>query len=141
MLKPITKTELDDLILNHQGNKTLPIETDAVFITKEHLKDFVDDLPGKSNAVKICFVRFKSDPKEPKKIKDAGNNLTQVSLVFVPVEVKDGTRSSWSSDEVLVNGFLNTLCVCEPGIDDNNDTGLCPPNEGCPPSKKPPDDK
>ena len=126
MLKAINQARLTILCNNYKNNKALPNETNAVFITKDHLTEFVNGLPANCDAVKICFVRFESTPPDPAKILPAGNNLTQVTLIFVPLSNTD--RASWISTEIT---GANTLCVCEPTIDDNDSTGLCPPKRGC----------
>ena len=127
MLKPISSTRLEELCANYRNNKSLLNETNAVFITKKHLSDFVDGLPQPCDAVKICFVRFSSTPPDPVTIKDAGNNLTQVSLIFVPLS--NTNSATWESTEIAGE---NSLCVCEPTVDDTNSTGVCPPKKGCP---------
>lgn len=129
MIKFISKTNLDRLIDNHKNNKGLPILTDAVFITRKHFDEYVKGLPQDYDALKICFVRFESNPPDPDRILEAGNNLTQVSLIFVPVKNTD--QSTWTSTGVTdQNDVLRTLCVCEPNIDDQNNTGVVPPKNG-----------
>ena len=130
MLNSITKADLDKLIGNFRINKDLPFITDAAFITRKHLDEFVKGQPPNCDALKICFVRFPSIPPDPDKILAAGNNLTQVSLIFVPL--KETNLANWTSTEIAdANGNIETLCVCEPGVLDPA-TGVCPPKKGCP---------
>ena len=111
---------------NHKTNANLPVMTDAVFITRKHFDEFVGGFPQECDALKICFVRFPANPKDPDRIMEAGNNQTQLSLIIIPV--KETNSDTWSStDAADDDGNLRALCVCEPGIDDNNGTGLTPP--------------
>ena len=127
--KPISKAALDQLTANHKNNPDLPVITNAVFISRAHFEKFVSNLPSEYDALKICFVRFPANPKDPLRILEAGNNLTQLSLILTPVKGTD--KLKWSSEDVTdQNGNLITLCVCEPGVDDQNGTGLTPPKTG-----------
>lgn len=143
-LKGDEKTnELISFITNHEENIGLRVMTKAIFVTLDHLKDFISQvedkhnksIPGECDAIKICFGRFEFKPNS-RQILAAGKDLkekelTQVSLIFVPVKTADRSKS-WESTELFKNDGLLALCVCEPAVDDQNNTGLCPPNEGCP---------
>jgi len=124
MLNPITKAQLDKLTDNHKNNKDFRIMTDAVFVTRDHLNEFLNGLPTNCDAIKICFIRHKTPPSDTR-ILEAGNNLTQLSLIFVPV--KNTNRETWTSKEVTKKGLIPTLCFCVPGIPDEKSTGHCPP--------------
>ena len=129
MIKTISKPDLTQLISNHKNNPGLPVMTEDIFIGRDHFEDFIKSLPQNYDALKICFVRFPATPKDPERILESGNNLTQLSLILVPV--KGTNRLSWSSSDVTdANGNLMALCVCEPGVDDNNATGVVPPKGG-----------
>ena len=126
MIKNITEQKLTELIANNKTNANLPVMTDTVFIALDHFNEFLRGLPQECDALKICFVRFPANPKDPGRILEAGNNLTQLSLVIIPVKATNS--ANWSStDATDKDGNLRALCVCEPGIDDNNGTGLIPP--------------
>ena len=132
MIEPITKAKLNKLIANHNKNRNLEIITDAVFVSRGHFKGFVDSLPTDCDAIKICFIRHKL-PRPDSRILPAeqGNDLTQLSLIFVPVKNTD--FETWKSTEATdQNGLIPTLCFCEPGKPDGNRTGHCPPASGCP---------
>lgn len=132
MIEKITKVELGKLIANHRNNKDFRIVTDAVFVTKDHLETFLSGLPSEHDAYKICFIRHETPPLDDR-ISPAGNNLTQLSLIFVPV--KDTNKSTWKSTEATnPDGTITTLCFCKPGVPDRNSTGHCPPASGCPPA-------
>jgi hypothetical protein len=148
MIKPISSDTLNGFIDNRV------IDTKAVFITLEHLKDFISQVEKRHNdstvfgfdatmvcdAIKICFVRFDFKPNDDQILaagKDlAGKVLTQTSLIFVPVKTKNADRSQgWDSIELSKTDGLLSLCVCEPAVIDQNSTGVCPPNQGCRPGK------
>ena len=104
--------------------------TDAVFVTRDHLLEFLNNTPSGLDAYKICFIRHDTPPLDDR-ISAAGNNLTQLSLMFVPV--KDTNTVTWKSTEANdQDGKITTLCFCVPGIPDGNSTGHCPPASGCP---------
>ena len=127
MIAPKTKPEIKRLTDNHTNNKNLPIKTDAIFVTRQHLNEFLTNLPP-HDAYKICFIRHDSPPLDTR-ISPAGNNLTQLSLIFVPM--KDTNQATWESTEADENGMISTLSFCVPGRPDNNTTGHCPPASGC----------
>ena len=133
MIESITKAKLNKLTANHKNNKDFRIMTDAVFVTRQHLEEFLKSLPQAlkdHDAYKICFIRHETPPLDDR-ISPAGNNLTQLSLIFVPV--KNTNFVTWKSTEVTdQNGLIPTLCFCEPGKPDGNSTGHCPPAIGCP---------
>ena len=129
MIEKIDKETLDTLIANHKNNKDFRIMTDAVFVTKKHLEEFLDTLRTDNlqhNAYKICFIRHET-PTSDRRILPAGNNLTQLSLIFVPV--KNTNTGRWDSSTEAKNGdkTITTLCFCKPGIEDGKSTGHCPP--------------
>ncbi|HET9278974.1 MAG TPA: hypothetical protein VFN95_12340 [Flavitalea sp.] len=145
MIKPRQVAELDKLLSNHVNNMTLPILTQAAFIKLDHLKDFISQIEARHNTcdtIKICFVRYEFKPNSQILLagKDAtGKEMTQISLVLAPVKTADPSVNWRSALLTKPDGAL-TLCVCEPEVDDFNDTGLCPPNQGCPPpSEETPD--
>lgn len=142
MIKEISSTELAMLVDNHGKNMGLAVETKAVFITLDHLKDFISQVENRHNnpvkvcdAIKVCFVRFEFKPNANQILaagKDlTGTELTQTSLIFVPVKTADRSQD-WTSQELSKNDNLLALCVCEPAVDDQNSTGVCPPKKGCP---------
>jgi len=128
MIAPKTKPEIKRLTDNHTNNKNLPIKTDAIFVTRQHLNEFLTNLPP-HDAYKICFIRHDTPPADDR-ILPAGNNVTQLSLIFVPVNNTD--RITWISEDVTdQNGLIPTLSFCVPGIPDRDSTGHCPPASGC----------
>lgn len=131
MTEPITKAKLDKLIANHSQNRNLKIVTDAVFVKRDHFREFVNSLPTETDAIKICFIRHKFPPQDPRILAaEQGNDLTQLSLIFVPV--KNTNFATWASTEATdQNDLIPTLCFCEPGRPDGNSTGHCPPASGC----------
>lgn len=133
MIAPKTKAELDMLIAKHTNNKNLPIKTNAIFVTREHFEQFLNSVPANHDAFKICFIRHDFIPPDPSRILPAepGSNLTQLSLIFVPM--RDTNRGTWESTEAVENGIISTLSFCVPGIPDRDSTGHCPPASGCPP--------
>ncbi|HKH59526.1 MAG TPA: hypothetical protein VKA49_01775 [Flavitalea sp.] len=151
MIKSIPIAELNSLIDNHGKNMSLPTKTKAVFITLDHLKDFISQVEARHNqsssagfdptqvcdTIKICLVRYEFKPNknqiESAGKSRAGKDVTQISLAMVPVKTADPSRD-WDSIELSKSDGVLTLCVCEPAIDDLKKTGLCPPNNGCPPS-------
>jgi hypothetical protein len=132
MLNPITNDRLDELKNNHQNimNNGLPIITKALFVTRLHFEDFVNSLPQDCDAIKICFIRHEIPPQD-RRILPAGNNLSQLSLILVPM--KNTNRSTWESEVATgQNSLITTLCFCVPGVPDGSSTGHCPPASGCP---------
>jgi hypothetical protein len=126
MRKSISGSKLEELMNNNKDNIELPVVTNAAFITRKHFEEFQSSLPADYDALKFCFVRFPATPPDPTKILPAGNNLTQISLIIVGTKKTD--RVTWNSTGVTdVNGNLITLCVCEPGENDDDNTGVCPP--------------
>jgi len=135
MIAPKTKAEIKRLTDNHTNNKNLPIITNSVFVTRQHFEQFLDNLPVDHDAFKICFIRHEFIPPDPSKILPVpGSNLTQLSLIFVPM--RDTDRVTWASTEATDpndNDRISTLSFCVPGIPDRDSTGHCPPASGCPP--------
>jgi hypothetical protein len=120
------KSELDKLVDNHMNNMGLPVTTNAAFISRRHLENYLQGLPGDCDAIKVCYVRFDGTTSDPARIAVVGNNLTQLSLVFVGMTKTD--IKNWNSTEITdAAGNLKTLCVCDPAVDDQDQTGLCPP--------------
>lgn len=131
MISPKSKAEIDILCGNHQSNMSLPIITNAAFVSRRHFEEFVRGLPPDYDAVKFCFIRHSIPPQDDRNL-PAGNNLTQLSLILMPM--KDTNTATWESTEVIENGMIHTLCFCEPGRPDRpdrNGTGHCPPASGC----------
>src|SRR4030095_186203 len=113
MLRPsTTNTELDKLIANHAKNMNLQFMTKAVFVNLDHLKTFIAQVEDRHNrttapgydpqkvcdSIKICFVRFEFKTNRnqilPAGKDQKGIELTQTSLIFVPVKSDPKTWTS-----------------------------------------------
>ena len=134
----MTISEIKKLTDNHIRNVNLPVLTQAVFVGLDELKTFISNaekLP-RCDTIKISFIRYsRGEATIDDRIKHAGKNLSQVSLIFVPVDTIN--LRDWSNRDLINDGSekIETLCVCEPGQNLSKDdlTGLCPPASGCPP--------
>ena len=144
MIKPISLTKLDSLCENYQTNLGLSIESMAAFLNLAHLEDYISQIKARHNiqgakpdeicdTIKICFVRYEGKDTSGKILLAGkgrnGKELSQTSLILVPVNTSNA--ATWESKELEKSDGLLSLCVCEPNVNDQNHTGLCPPNENC----------
>ena len=140
MKMKLTEDQLKDLSNNHIDTlDELPFKTKGAVIDLKAFTDFLNEEKQKHTSfdgVRIYFVRYELDPPP---IKDNNiekaldeDNLSQVSLVFAPVNIKG--RNQWEVEDLRnQDQTFSTFCICHPK--DNTVpalTGVCPPKIGCP---------
>ena len=116
---------------NHKNNKTHALETESAGISLSELEDYITALkatyPADLNGIRICFVRYPL-PANKNKIKSSGNNLSQLSIVFVPVKSFDPAKSIGDANKVGTSEQVFALAFADPDGSDPGDTSiLCPP--------------
>ncbi|MDQ3844112.1 MAG: hypothetical protein M3342_08885 [Bacteroidota bacterium] len=136
MAKKMRSSALQKLVENHVQNPRLAFVSERAAVTLAELETFIKEAKnlhnGDFDAVQIFFVRFPIDEAKTGKkaenirIKSAGNNLTQVSLIFAPANIKK-RHPQWIVEPLKKGGSILTLPVCDPKF--KNETGLCPPCE------------
>jgi hypothetical protein len=135
--KSIPKSRLDNLKGNHRDNTNAPFITNAVAIELILLKDFIAQAEATPNcdAIRIHFVRHPLTANQPHVLKIDNENLSQVSLAFVPANIIVRQPDWIAVDLEDQNNNILTLLICEPvggarATDDR--TGQCPPKPpGC----------
>jgi hypothetical protein len=133
MQQEITLSQLDQLTSNFQSNNaTLPFSTNSAAVTLAALEDYIAEVKSKYNNVadgfRFYFVRYKMNSLAPHIVKDGNKDLSQPSLVVVPIKILD--LSVWKTHDLAFDtDKILSLCFCTPEVD-NKETGLCPPN--CP---------
>ncbi len=136
MIDTIDFTKVEDLAKSHKDNlDTLPFKSLTAAISFDELREFIKQAEAKTSpaadAAIIYFVRYKFDPTATEdRIEKAkkGDELSQVSLVFVPAKIKD--KSLWKVDELKDKSDdtkILTLCFCNPNDPRKDETGMCPP--------------
>ena len=117
---------------NHKNNKTHPLETESAGISLSELEDYITAVkatyPADLNGIRICFVRYPL-PANKNKIKSSGNNLSQLSIVFVPVKSFDAATGMGDDYKVGTSEQVYALAFTNPeGTEDPGDSSiLCPP--------------
>jgi hypothetical protein len=115
---------------NHKNNKTLSFETDSAGISLAELEDFIKTVRTNypdSNGIRIYFVRY-SLSAGTDNIRPSGNNLSQPSIVLVPVKSFDPAKSMGDANKVGTSEQVFALAFADPDGSDPGDTSiLCPP--------------
>jgi hypothetical protein len=116
---------------NHKNNKTLAFATDSACISLSELEDFIKaakaNYPTDFTGFRIYFVRYPL-PASTENIRTAGSNLSQPSLVLVPVKSFDPTKGSGEDYKVGTSEQVYALAFTDPdGSDPGDSTILCPP--------------
>ena len=117
---------------NHKNNKTHALETESAGISLSELEDYITAVkatyPADLNGIRICFVRYPL-PANKNKIKSSGNNLSQLSIVFVPVKSFDPATGMGDDYKVGTSEQVYALAFTDPeGAEDPGDSSiLCPP--------------
>jgi len=135
--KLIDSSKLNSWINNFRTNADLGFTTNSATVSLEQLENFIieakEKYPSSMNGFRIYFVRYSLADGGPnlENIKQAGKNLSQPSLVLVPVK-NYGQLKGTGNDFVLDNpGDLYVLAFSEPDSTDPDDsTTLCPPKCG-----------
>jgi len=132
----ISEIKLKQLVSNFRNNRNLPFTTDAAAISLEQLESYIAEAKtkysGNLNGFRIYFIRYPlGDGPAPAGIGKAGNNLSQPSVVFVPLKNYDAATGA-GEDSVLENpGDLYVLSFGDPaGPGGDDSTALCPPKCG-----------
>ena len=115
---------------NHKNNKTLSFETDAAGISLSELEDFIKaakaTYPADFNGIRICFVRYPLSAGTDK-IKTSGTNLSQPSIVLVPVKSFDPSKGMGEDYKVGTTEQVFALAFTDPDGDPGDTSILCPP--------------
>jgi hypothetical protein len=132
MISPKTTAEIDSLASNHRRNTSLPIRTNAAFIKLAQLEQFISQVRTShpsADTFQINIIRYPLPANTPD-LEVAGNNLSQVSLMFIPVRTINA--SSWSVQTVVdQNNQALSLSINDPNSPTHVDNGLCPPKGSC----------
>jgi len=115
---------------NHKNNKTLSFETDSAGISLSELEDFIKNVRTNypdSNGIRFYFVRY-SLSAGTDNIRTSGNNLSQPSIVLVPVKSFDPAKGIGDDTKVGTSEQVFALAFTDPdGSDPGDTTILCPP--------------
>jgi hypothetical protein len=136
MKKSIPITDLDKLSNNYRNNKDIRSITNAAFLKIAELEGYIADARARNSscdALQISFIRFPLGKDEKGRILSAGNDLSQVSLIFTAVRTIDSEQ--WIVDPLKdQQDNVFTLSINEPDNGtamDKSVDGLCPPKMGC----------
>lgn len=120
---------------NYKNNKTLPSETNSAAISLSELEAFIkaakesyktDDF----NGIRIYFVRYPLSAGT-ERIGTSGNNLSQTSLVLVPVKSFNASTGSGDDYKLGTSEQVYALAFADPDSPDPQETYiLCPPKCG-----------
>jgi hypothetical protein len=115
---------------NHKNNKALAFETDSAGISLSELEDFIKNVRTKYpdfNGIRFSFVRYPLSA-DTDNIKLSGNNVSQPSIVLVPVKSFDPAKGIGDDSKVGTSEQVFALALADPGESDPGDTSiLCPP--------------
>jgi len=116
---------------NHKNNKALTFETDSAGISLSELEDFIKTIRTKYpdfNGIRFSFVRYPLSAGTDN-IKLSENNLSQPSIVLVPVKSFDPAKGIGDDSKVGTSEQVFALAFADPdGTDDPGDSSiLCPP--------------
>ena len=114
---------------NHKNNKTLSFETDSAGISLSELEDFIKTVRANypdSNGIRICFIRYPLTAGTGK-IKTSGANLSQPSIVLVPVKSFDPAKGMGEDYKVGTTEQVYALAFADPDGDPGDTSILCPP--------------
>ena len=116
---------------NHKNNKTLSFETDSAGISLSELEAFIKTVRTNYpdfNGIRIDFVRYPLSAGTVN-IRSSGNNLSQPSIVLVPVRSFDSAKGMGDDSKVGASEQVFALAFTDPeGPSDPGDTTiLCPP--------------
>jgi len=115
---------------NHKNNKALSFETDSAGISLSELEDFIKTVRTKYpdfNGIRFSFVRYPLSA-DTDNIKLSGNNVSQPSIVLVPVKSFDPAKGIGDDSKVGTSEQVFALAFADPGESDPGDTSiLCPP--------------
>jgi len=117
---------------NHKNNKTLSFETDSASISLSELEDFIKsakaNYPTGFTGLRIYFVRYPLSAGTAN-LKTAGSDLSQPSIVLVPVKSYDSAKGNTGEDlKVGTTDQVYALAFADPDSPDPGDTSiLCPP--------------
>jgi hypothetical protein len=135
--KNVSSSTLNQWIHNFRSNNDLPFTTNAAAVSLNQLENFIKEAktkyPASLTGFKIYLIRYPMSEGDPvsENIEKAGRNLSQPSMVLVPVKNYDHSIGS-GDDFVLENpGDLYVLAFSDPQSPDPADTTvLCPPKCG-----------
>ena len=134
--KIVDHQKLLEWTANFKNNKTLSFSTNSAAVNVAELEKFIVEAkkkyPGDFNGLRIYLIRY-SLPEEmiesaKSKIGSSGNNLSQPSIVFVPLRLFDASTGSGEDYKIGTTNDIYVLAFSEPDNSDPEDTTvLCPP--------------
>ena len=116
---------------NYKNNKTLSFDTNSAAISLSELENFIQaakaNYPSDFTGLRIYFIRYPLS-SGTQKIATSGSNLSQPSIVLVPVKSFDPRSGSGEDYKVGTTEQVYALAFTEPESTDPGDTSiLCPP--------------
>jgi len=119
-----------DWSANFKNNTTLTFDTDSAGISLSELEDFIKaakaTYPADFNGIRICFIRYPLTAGTDK-IKTSGANLSQLSIVLVPVKSFDPAKGMGEDYKVGTTEQVYALAFADPEGDPGDSSILCPP--------------
>jgi len=134
--KLISKSVLQEWIANFLTNKNLGSTTNSVSISISQLENYIAEAkakyPSGISGIKFYFIRYplaEGLPALPH-LEKAGQNLSQPSMVMVPVGKYNAGSGGGEDLTVPGQNDLYVLAFGSPDTDPNDATSLCPPKCG-----------
>lgn len=134
--KPISANTLREWSSNYANNKDISFGTNSVTISLDALEEFIAELrsryPADLNGIRIYFVRYPFSDSAPPlpQIENAGKDLSQPSLVLVPLKNFDGNTGTGDDFVIPNQDQLHVMAVADPQDPPDTAAILCPPKCG-----------
>lgn len=134
--KLINRQTVLDWSANFKNSKPSSFATDSAAISLEELEKFITEAkknyPTDLTGIRIYFVQYPLPDEKANSLKDkilsAGNNLSQPSIVLVPVRAFDSSTGSGKDYTIGTSDAVYALAFSDPESTDPADTTvLCPP--------------
>jgi len=116
---------------NYKNNKTLSFDTNSASISLSELESFIQaakaNYQSDFDGIRIYFIRYPLT-SGTQKIGTAGSNLSQPSIVLVPLKGFDPRSVTGQDYKVGTSEQVFALAFTDPESTDPGDTSiLCPP--------------
>ena len=119
---------------NYKNNKTLPSSTNSAAISLSELENFIkaakENYQADFTGLRIYFIRYPLSAGT-ERIGTSGNNLSQPSIVLVPVKSFNASVGSGDDYKVGTSEQVYALAFADPDSSDPQEASiLCPPKCG-----------
>lgn len=134
--KPVSAATLNEWASNYANNKDISFTTNSVGISLSALEEFIAELraryPAELNGIRVYFVRFPFNDNSPPlpQIANAGKNLSQPSVVLVPLKNFNGNTGAGDDFVIPNQDQLHVMAVADPQDPPDTAAILCPPRCG-----------